>query len=344
LLASNTSISDLLRVRTGCSASGVRNAISTLKWLENENTKYMSQPLRQKHLQSKLKLVDEWKQTRNIEGRNGGGDRCRDGDRDREGDPESMDSHSLSRQGNEEDDDGRAHNTENSNSITGVEEEEDDEEILDPDDLIRTPSIAELSADVAVLSNPYKDKFGILNSRDDKTEENKMVGGRDIEKEKEVSSTPVKKKGRWPEKDKDSSSSPKGQKVVVKKVNLKGKGNLDSEFQAKAGLRAEEGDYSGLLVNGLFASSVLRTGSYYKAKDKAIVKVFNLILLNPSRNIFIHRNRKIPKEICQIVPTLDLITTLLPLSFSLPPILVFLIPTLLPSCHHFSSLYDLFLV
>ena len=246
----------------------------------------MSQPLRQKHLQSKLKLVDEWKQTRNTEGRNGGGDRGRDGDRDREGDPESMDSHSLSRQGNEENDDGRAHNTENSNSITGVEEEEDDEEILDPDDLIRTPSIAELSADVAVLSNPYKDKFGILNSRDDKTEENKMVGGRDIEKEKEkeVSSTPVKKKGRWPEKDKDSSSSPKGQKVVVKKVNLKGKGNLDSEFQAKAGLRAEEGDYSGLLVNGLFASSVLRTGSYYKAKDKAIVKVFILILLNPLRN------------------------------------------------------------
>jgi hypothetical protein len=243
----------------------VRNAISTLKWLENDNTKYMSQPLRQKHLQSKMKLVEEWKQSRNIEGVKG-----RDGGKD--ADPESSSTHDLLEQVNEEDE-SIVHPTENSNTVSAVDEDEDDEEISDPDDLLCTPSLAELAADVAVLSNPYKDKFGVQTSRDDRTDDNRMAGGgRDIEKEKDLTSPP-KKKGRWPEKDKDSSSSPKGQKVVVKKVNPKGKGILDSEFQTKAGLRAEEGDYSGLLVNGLFASSVLRTGSYYKAKDKAIVKV-----------------------------------------------------------------------
>jgi hypothetical protein len=251
--------------------SGVRNAISTLKWLEIDNTKYMSQTLRQKHLQSKMKLVDEWKRSRNIEGvkgRDGGGDRDGEGDAD----PESTDNHDLLEQLNEGDE-SKVRHTDNSNTMSALEEEEDDEEILDQDDLLCTPSISELAADVAVLSNPYKDKFGVQTSRDDRIEENRMTGvGRDTEKEKDLTSPP-KKKGRWPEKDKDSSSSPKGQKVAVKKVNPKGKGILDSEFQTKAGLRAEEGDYSGLLVNGLFASSVLRTGSYYKAKDKAIVKV-----------------------------------------------------------------------
>jgi hypothetical protein len=209
-----------------------------------------------------MKLVEEWKQSRTIEGvkgRDGGGDRVGEGDAN----PESSNTRDLLEQVNEEDE-SNVHHTENSNTVSAVDEDEDDEEISDPDDLLCTPSLAELAADVAVLSNPYKDKFGAQTSREDRTDDGRMAGGgRDIEKEK----------GRWPEKDKDSSSSPKGQKVIVKKVNPKGKGVLDSDFQTKAGLRAEEGDYSGLLVNGLFASSVLRTGSYYKAKDKAIVKV-----------------------------------------------------------------------
>jgi hypothetical protein len=218
-----------------------------------------------------MKLVEEWKQSRTIEGvkgRDGGGDRVGEGDAN----PESSNTRDLLEQVNEEDE-SNVHHTENSNTVSAVDEDEDDEEISDPDDLLCTPSLAELAADVAVLSNPYKDKFGAQTSREDRTDDGRMAGGgRDIEKEKDLTSPP-KKKGRWPEKDKDSSSSPKGQKVIVKKVNPKGKGVLDSDFQTKAGLRAEEGDYSGLLVNGLFASSVLRTGSYYKAKDKAIVKV-----------------------------------------------------------------------
>lgn len=258
---------------TGCSASGVRNAISTLKWLENEDSKYMSHSLRQRHLQSKMKMVDDWKQSRNMEGvkgPDGGGD----GDRGSGVDPGSADSTSLTGLVKERDEESKAENldSENSNSniMSAVEDEEDDEEILDQDDLHCTPSLSELTADIC----PYKDKHGhgVSALREDKTDDIRTTSGKDVEKEKDFTSPP-KKKGRWPEKDKDSSS-PKNQKDVAKKINLKGKGNLDSEFQTKAGLRAEEGDYSGLLVNGLFASSVLRTGSYYKAKDKAIVKVF----------------------------------------------------------------------
>ena len=46
-----------------------------------------------------------------------------------------------------------------------------------------------------------------------------------------------------------------------------------SDADNTAGLRAKMGDYSGLLANGLFLSSVLLNDSYMHSKDRAVNKV-----------------------------------------------------------------------
>ena len=73
------------------------------------------------------------------------------------------------------------------------------------------------------------------------------------------------------------------QKNVIQKKNVttpKNSTNFGSSstgVDADAGIRAEAGDFRGLLVNGLFMSSVLMVDEYLMAKDAAIKKVGNCL-------------------------------------------------------------------
>ena len=258
----------------GCSASGVRHAIATEKWLDGQQTKHLSNRDKQRHILEK-KVIDKIRIDAVMSQSNGNGT-----DRENEGiRQEDNDNYDIpGRDGR----DGSSSSTfyDPMENIPYEVEEEDDVDDDDSDELSHVPSITELAAEVAVLSNPYKDKFNFNLGNDLLLDQDKVIEV--LKDDVEVCESP-KKKGKRNISDSTSSglsssstaTSTSTSKLALKRAPPKLKVTLDSEQNEKAGLRAENGDYTGLLVNGLFTTSVLRTGSYYKSKDINIIKVIN---------------------------------------------------------------------
>jgi hypothetical protein len=269
----------------GCSTSGVRHAIATEKWLEAEHMKSLSAREKQRHMHEKA-AADKMRSNSLSRGING----C-DGDRENGGARQGDNDYELSgidgRHGSSNGPSSSSSSGGSSSSSSGFNydpmgdipyevEEEDDTDDDESEELIHVPSLTELAAEVAVLSNPYKDRYN-FNPVNDVDQEQKVS----LQKEVDISDS-GKKKGKKIVSDSATglsnsspmaSSSSFSSKPAAKRAPPKLKHQVDSEHNTKAGLRAEHGDYTGLLVNGLFTSSVLRTGSYYKSKDINIIKV-----------------------------------------------------------------------
>jgi hypothetical protein len=263
----------------------VRHAIATEKWLEAEHMKSLSAREKQRHMLEKT-AADKMR-TNSLSGLING----TDGDRENGGARQNDNDYELSGiDGRHGSSNGQSSSSSSSSSSSGFNydpmgdipyevEEEDDTDDDESDELSHVPSITELAAEVAVLSNPYKDKFN-FNPVNNADQEMKLSAQKEVE-----ISDGGKKKGKKSVTDSaiglpnsssmasSFSSSSSSSKPAVKRAPPKLKHQVDSEHNTKAGLRAEHGDYTGLLVNGLFTSSVLRTGSYYKSKEINIIKV-----------------------------------------------------------------------
>ena len=262
----------------GCSASGVRHAIATEKWLDGQHTKHLSNRDKQRHKLEK-KVIDKIRIDALMSPSNGDGTyREIEGIRQEDNDNYDM----SGRDGSSSSSSTFYDPMEN---IPYEVEEDDDVDDDDSDELSHVPSITELAAEVAVLSNPYKEKFNFNPGNELLLDQGKVIKDlKEVEVEVEDSESP-KKKGKRNISDSitsglsssstAASTSTSTSKLALKRAPPKLKVTLDSEQNEKAGLRAENGDYTGLLVNGLFTASVLRTGSYYKSKDINIIKVIN---------------------------------------------------------------------